>query len=108
MGFRVLGLAYKPLAAFSDPQTTPRGELERDLIFQGLLVLSNKLKPETRAAIEELSRADVRSVMCTGDNLLTAVCVAHDCTMVGGDVHRHTPLCCVSVYNTSSINILMF
>ena len=53
MGFRVLGLASKALYPSSDPHTTPRGELERDMVFHGLLVLSNRLKPESRSVREK-------------------------------------------------------
>ncbi|XP_064471519.1 polyamine-transporting ATPase 13A3-like [Ornithodoros turicata] len=59
-----------------------RAELEQDLKFEGFLVLQNKLKSGTAATINVLEAADIKTVMATGDNLLTAVTVACDCGMV--------------------------
>lgn len=50
--------------------------------FQGLLVLQNKLKEETTPALRVLKNANIKTVMVTGDNLLTAISVARDCGMV--------------------------
>ncbi|CAL1273351.1 unnamed protein product [Larinioides sclopetarius] len=84
-GFRVIGVGSRHL----DPQITwdevlkmPREELERDLEFQGLVVLQNRLKPETIPTLKVLKDADIRTVMVTGDNLLTAITVARECGMV--------------------------
>jgi len=43
-----------------------REQLECDLIFLGLLVLENRLKPETLPVIRTLKDADVRTIMVTG------------------------------------------
>jgi cation-transporting ATPase 13A3/4/5 len=43
-----------------------RQELERDLTFVGLLLLENKLKPETPHVIHELRNALINVVMITG------------------------------------------
>jgi len=40
------------------------------------------LKPTTRDVITELGRAGLRTVMCTGDNILTAVSVARECGII--------------------------
>ena len=55
----------------------------QDLTFLGFLVMQNKLKPETTPVIEELHRASIKTVMVTGDNLMTALSVARECNMVG-------------------------
>ena len=75
------------------------------MTFLGLLVMQNKLKPETSGIIEELTRANIRTVMITGnkenvtmlrllyriltipiyiigDNLKTAVNIARECGMI--------------------------
>ena len=49
------------------------------------MVLENRLKPDTTAIIGQLMEADIRIIMVTGDNLLTAVSVARDCGMVGAN-----------------------
>lgn len=48
----------------------------------GFLVMQNKLKPATRRAIETLQDACIRTVMVTGDNVLTAISVARQCRLV--------------------------
>ena len=40
--------------------------MERDLTFVGLLIMQNKMKPETKPVIEELMNANIRTVMVTG------------------------------------------
>ncbi|KAM8927889.1 polyamine-transporting ATPase 13A2 [Pelodytes ibericus] len=84
-GYRVLAFAYKPLNAtntFEDAQAMPRESAERDLIFLGFLIMKNVLKPQTASVIYELRKANIRTVMVTGDNMLTAVNVARSCHMV--------------------------
>ena len=66
----------------------PREELECDLTMTGLLIMENRLKPRTTEIIDELKRANIRPVMVTGDNVLTALSVARECHMIdhGQDV----------------------
>lgn len=66
----------------------PRDELECDLTLTGFLIMENRLKPKTTQIIEELKRANIRPVMVTGDNVLTALSVARECHMIdhGQDV----------------------
>lgn len=44
--------------------------------------MENRLKPETCAVISKLKAANIRTIMCTGDNILTALSVARDCDMI--------------------------
>ncbi|KAK3592581.1 hypothetical protein CHS0354_018848 [Potamilus streckersoni] len=84
-GYRVIGLAYKQLPAnlkYVKVQRMQREQVENDLIFLGLLVMENKLKPETTPIIHKLKEANIRTIMITGDNMLTALSVARECTMV--------------------------
>ena len=55
---------------------------ERDLTFLGLLVLENKVKPETLPTLNALHRALVRSVIVSGDNPLTCISVGKECGIV--------------------------
>lgn len=43
-----------------------REEVETDLIFLGLIVLENRLKPATTAEMGVLKKADIRTIMVTG------------------------------------------
>ena len=42
-------------------------------------MFENKLKPETKAAIEELKEAEIGCVMITGDNTLTGSNISYKC-----------------------------
>ncbi|XP_071772764.1 polyamine-transporting ATPase 13A2 isoform X1 [Centroberyx gerrardi] len=84
-GFRVLALGYKALDEKTDLGTIERGTVEKDMQFLGLLVMKNLVKPESAKVINTLRLAHLRSVMVTGDNILTAVNVAKSCGMVGSD-----------------------
>ncbi|XP_071948305.1 polyamine-transporting ATPase 13A3-like [Antedon mediterranea] len=84
-GFRVLALAYKPLDSslkwHKDMQLN-RDDVESELIFLGLMVMQNKLKQQTEPVISELHSANIKTVMITGDNILTAINVAQKCNLV--------------------------
>ncbi|XP_067826649.1 cation-transporting ATPase 13A2 isoform X2 [Heptranchias perlo] len=85
-GYRVLGLAYKTLSkdiAFEAVHKLKRNCVESEMTFLGFLIMRNILKPETRPVIDSLNRANFRTVMVTGDNMLTALNVARNCGMVG-------------------------
>ncbi|VDQ03294.1 unnamed protein product [Trichobilharzia regenti] len=82
-GYRVLALAWKPLKAnYAKVLRVPRERVEQDLLFLGLLIMENRLKPETTQVIQTLRYANIRPVMVTGDNMLTALSVARDCEMI--------------------------
>ncbi|XP_056634533.1 polyamine-transporting ATPase 13A3-like isoform X1 [Diorhabda sublineata] len=84
-GYRVIALAYKDLPntfRWIDAEKAKRDKIECDLTFLGFLIMHNPLKEETTPVIKMLHNANVRTVMITGDNILTAVSVAYDCHMV--------------------------
>ncbi|XP_075212316.1 polyamine-transporting ATPase anne boleyn isoform X2 [Lycorma delicatula] len=84
-GYRVLGIAYRNLPSrltYPKIQRLSREEVEVDLCFLGLVVLENRLKPQTTGVISVLKGANIRTVMVTGDNMLTALSVARDCGIV--------------------------
>ena len=49
------------------------------------MILENKLKEATTQAIEDLNKADVQTIMATGDNVLTAIAVAKKCKIIKGN-----------------------
>ncbi|NXM73863.1 AT132 ATPase, partial [Serilophus lunatus] len=84
-GFRVLGVAGKALgtvATFEEALQIPRDSVESGLTFLGFLVMKNVLKPESAPVIQVLRNANIRPVMVTGDNMLTAMNVARSCQML--------------------------
>ncbi|KAJ1522586.1 hypothetical protein ONE63_001769 [Megalurothrips usitatus] len=83
-GYRVLAAARRTLPAASLPKLLrqPRADMEKDLHFAGLIVMENRLKPQTQGVIQQLQDANIKVVMVTGDNVQTAVSVARECGMV--------------------------
>ncbi|OYT42492.1 MAG: calcium-translocating P-type ATPase, PMCA-type [Candidatus Aenigmarchaeota archaeon ex4484_224] len=71
-GYRVLGLAYKP---YSLP-------IEQNLIFIGLVILSDPPRPEVKEAIHECYSAGIRVIMITGDNEKTALAIAKEIGLI--------------------------
>lgn len=63
-------------------QRISREKIECDLTFLGFVILENRLKPDTCDIINDLMAANIRTIMVTGDNILTALSVAHDCDMI--------------------------
>ncbi|KAJ7993187.1 hypothetical protein DPEC_G00269840 [Dallia pectoralis] len=84
-GFRVIALAHRRLESkltWHKVQNISRDNIETNMEFLGLIVMQNKLKAETPGVLHELRRAHIRTVMVTGDNMLTAISVARDCGMI--------------------------
>ena len=82
-GFRVLGMAAKGLIMdFQQSQSVTRDFVEKNMIFLGFLIVKNKLKDATQESLIKYDKADLRMVMATGDNMLTAICVAQECNLI--------------------------
>jgi cation-transporting ATPase 13A3/4/5 len=92
-GFRVIGCATKTIDKLNwlKVQKMKREEAESGLSFVGFIIFENKLKPSTAGVIEELEKANIRKVMCTGDNILTAISVARECGLIDRTAHCFVP-----------------
>lgn len=92
-GYRVIALASKSLPNISSrrAQRMKRQEAESELIFLGFIVFENKLKPSTPGVLAQLRDARIRRVMCTGDNILTAISVARECELVSKEGYVFVP-----------------
>ncbi|KAL2429098.1 cation-transporting ATPase [Exophiala dermatitidis] len=88
-GFRVIACASKYVSRLSwdEIQNMDRSEAESRLQLLGFIIFENKLKEITTEIIEELNEARIRNVMCTGDNILTAISVARECQLVDRNAH---------------------
>lgn len=67
-GYRVIGCADRTLRMGKEEATAlPREEVEKpgSLRFLGLVVLENKLKPQSAGVIDQLQRAEINCVMVT-------------------------------------------
>uniref|UniRef100_A0A8C5FI56 Probable cation-transporting ATPase 13A3 n=1 Tax=Gadus morhua TaxID=8049 RepID=A0A8C5FI56_GADMO len=84
-GFRVIALAHRqlePKLSWHRVQNLNRDQIETNMDFLGLIIMQNKLKSESAGVLQDLQRADIRTLMVTGDNMLTAISVARDCGMI--------------------------
>lgn len=92
-GYRVIACATKTYHGLSttDARKLKRNEVESNLSFLGFIVFENRLKPTTTRAIEQLNDAHIRTAMCTGDNVLTAISVAKECRMVDEHIKIFVP-----------------
>jgi len=86
---RTLGVAYRPLAAAARPDEVGGvGEdVERDLIFAGIVGIIDPPRDEAKVAISEARGAGIRVVMITGDHPRTAARIAAEL----GIVDAHSP-----------------
>jgi magnesium-transporting ATPase (P-type) len=67
-------------------------QAESGLRFLGLVIFENKLKPGTAPAIQALRTAHLACRMITGDNPLTAVSVARECSLVNQAAYIFSPV----------------
>ncbi|OKL61963.1 hypothetical protein UA08_02661 [Talaromyces atroroseus] len=83
-GYRVIACAakYEPKLSWMKIQKMSREQAESGLNFLGFIVFENKLKDTTTPVMSELREAGLRTVMCTGDNILTAISVARECGLI--------------------------
>ncbi|MGQ9925800.1 MAG: cation-translocating P-type ATPase [Chloroflexaceae bacterium] len=72
---RTLGVAYRTLARDAASGQLSE-EVERSLVFLGVLGLIDPLRPEARPAVMQAKRAGIRPLMITGDHPRTAAAIA--------------------------------
>ncbi len=71
---RVLAFAYR--SGNLGEINSKKGDLEKDLIFVGLMGMTDPPRPESRMAIEKSHRAGIKTKMITGDYPRTAAAIA--------------------------------
>ena len=77
---RVLGVAYRPIDHQPEPMIAD--DVERDLVFVGLIGMIDPARPEVKAAIQEAREAGIRTVMITGDYPDTAKAIASNINLL--------------------------
>ncbi|XP_061696081.1 polyamine-transporting ATPase 13A3-like [Syngnathoides biaculeatus] len=84
-GFRVIALAHHQLQSELSQlkiQSLCREQIDTNMDFLGLIIMQNKIKEETAGVLFDLKQANIRTLMVTGDNMLTAITVARGCGMI--------------------------
>jgi len=71
---RTIAVAYKPLHTGSLPQA----EAESSLIFIGIQGMIDPPRPEVKQAVKECGEAGIKTVMITGDHVITAQAIAKE------------------------------
>lgn len=67
-GYRVIAMAHKTLTkmSYAKIHKVQRDVIEQDMHLLGLIVLENRLKPDTTPCISMLNNANIRTIMVTG------------------------------------------
>ncbi|XP_022666332.1 probable cation-transporting ATPase 13A3 isoform X2 [Varroa destructor] len=84
-GYRVIAVATKELPSNINNQNLKnlsRQEIESQLTMLGFIIMENRLRRQTKPVLKKLKEANIRPIMVTGDNLLTALTVARECGMI--------------------------
>lgn len=80
---RVLAASYTELPS-APPKVEPQ-EMERDLIFIGLVGMMDPVREEVPAAIQRCREAGIRPIMITGDHRDTAAAIAKQLGIIAND-----------------------
>lgn len=97
-GYRIIACASKKLKVsqrdlkdLSFIGELNRESVESELEFIGFIFFENRLKDSTTDTIMQLKNANLRTVMCTGDNILTAVSVGRECKIIDEETKVFIP-----------------
>ena len=77
---RVIGAAYRVISVL--PEEVNAKELERDLVFTGLIGMIDPARPEVKPALEKAIGAGIRTIMITGDYPNTARAIAESISLM--------------------------
>ncbi|MGX6971231.1 cation-translocating P-type ATPase [Vagococcus bubulae] len=82
-GMRVITVAFKYYDEL--PDVLDEAELEKDLTLLGLIGIIDPPRPESKAAIERAKKAGIRTIMITGDHIVTASAIAKELGILKSD-----------------------
>ncbi len=93
-GNRVLAVAIRPIQDFplqdskcnlQKDEVTNLECFEHNMIFVGLIAMTDPPRPEARSAVAQCKAAGIRPIMITGDHPLTALSIANQIGIDAGD-----------------------
>ncbi|MEW6161878.1 MAG: cation-transporting P-type ATPase [Nitrospirota bacterium] len=82
-GLRVLAFAYREVKSGEDIKS--KEDVERDMVFLGLVGLEDPPRPEVPEAIKKCREAGIKIIMITGDGSRTALAIAREIGLVKGN-----------------------
>src|SRR5690606_25488568 len=78
-----LGLAFRELPAAACDGDRVLGDVERELVFVGLIGMIDPPRAEAKEAAALAKQAGIRSIMITGDHPRTAAVIARELGIAG-------------------------
>jgi Ca2+-transporting ATPase len=90
------------MADFSGP---PSEDLERDLVWVGLVGMMDPPRPEAKNAVSQCQRAGIQVIMVTGDHPDTAAAVAQELGLIPRDRQMQTVLTGAEVNQLSDLEL---
>jgi sodium/potassium-transporting ATPase subunit alpha len=84
-GLRVLSFAYREMGEMKTCEGMMPEEIEKDMVFVGLMGIEDPPRPEVPEAIRKCREAGIKVVMITGDGSRTALAIAREIGIVKGD-----------------------
>ena len=85
-GMYQISIGYREVDA--NVLTRHRDAIESSMTFIGCINFSNRMKPETPNMLQQLREGDIRSVILSGDHVLTAIYIAR----LSGMIHKESKL----------------
>lgn len=79
---RVLALAYKDMDSLPAGTSLSSGDIEKDMVFAGLVGMIDPPRDEAKEAVRICKEAGIRPVMITGDHRDTAMAIARELGMI--------------------------
>ncbi|HZG72883.1 MAG TPA: calcium-translocating P-type ATPase, SERCA-type, partial [Chondromyces sp.] len=79
---RTIAVAFKPLTS-SLTASAKESDIEKDLILIGLQGMIDPPRPEVKLAVKECKDAGIKTVMITGDHVITAKAIASQLGILG-------------------------
>ncbi|KQX62745.1 cation-transporting P-type ATPase [Angustibacter sp. Root456] len=84
-GLRVLAVAHRAATPPDESPHTSNAAVERDLQLLGVIALEDPPRPDVADAIASCRLAGIRIAMVTGDHPATALSIAREVGLVGGE-----------------------
>ena len=83
LGYRILAYSCRSFPSGTSPETVLRDDVETEMRFCGIVLVSNQLHPSSKDGIRSLRENNIQVFLCTGDSSGTAIAVARQAGITG-------------------------